>query len=95
VPPDVGAAAFRIVQESLTNTLRHARARTVHVGLDWSDAGLSVAVVDDGTVAGAPRSPGYGLIGLRERAVACGGTIQAGPEPAGGFAVRAQLPVPA
>ncbi|MEV6103200.1 histidine kinase [Streptomyces sp. NPDC051940] len=96
--PDAEVAVYRVVQEALTNTLKHAGASAVEVRLDWGDGELVVTVVDDG--AGAPgRQPGagggQGLVGIRERATACGGSAAAGPGPDGrGFQVTARLPVP-
>ncbi|MFG2043896.1 sensor histidine kinase [Dactylosporangium sp. NPDC048998] len=95
VPPDTEVAAYRIVQEALTNTLKHAAARTVTVALDWGDE-LIITICDDGSgdsalgIAGA----GSGLIGIRERAAACGGwaDARAGTH---GFTVTASLPVTA
>jgi signal transduction histidine kinase len=92
VPAPVGTAAYRIVQESLTNVLRHADARRADVSVDARpDGALSLAIVDDGrgvAGGGAPRSLGAGLQGMRERAEASGGRLTAGPRPQGGFAVR-------
>ena len=94
----VGTAAYRIVQESLTNVIRHAEGApaTVSVAADAS-GGLVVEVVDDGQ--GAPRNgssggTGMGIRGMRERAEATGGTLVAGPRPEGGFLVRATWPGP-
>ena len=89
VPAAVELAAYRIVQEALTNVTRHARARTVTVRLAY-DHGLIVEVVDDGV--GGPAEPGNGIKGMRERAGALGGTVEAGPRPGGGFRVAAHLP---
>jgi signal transduction histidine kinase len=96
VPADVDIAAYRIVQESLTNTLRHAGARTVAVRLAWEDGTLVVEVRDDGRGA-ARLVPGHGMIGMRERVSACGGELATGPAPDGrpgspGFLVSASLP---
>jgi signal transduction histidine kinase len=92
VPADVGVAAYRIAQESLTNTIRHARASSVQVGLDWTGSALLVEIRDDGNPEPVTLG-GYGLAGMRERAAACGGTLSAGPAPGGGFLVRAELPL--
>jgi signal transduction histidine kinase len=92
VPPAVAVAAYRIVQEALTNTIRHADATRVEVRLRATPAALRVEVRDDGRAASAPPDPGHGLIGMRERAAACGGTLRVtadGP----GFAIEALLPV--
>ncbi len=90
---EVEVAAYRIVQEALTNAIRHADAATVQVRLVWSDRELQVTVDDDGRgPAGA--AVGHGLVGVRERARACGGTASAGRGPGGrGFRVEARLPV--
>ncbi|MFJ3609799.1 sensor histidine kinase [Streptomyces hydrogenans] len=97
LPAPLAATAYRIAQEALTNTVRHARARTATVRIDRSGALLTVLVRDDGrgprTAPG--RAAGHGLAGMRERAAAHGGTATAGPGPDGrGFEVRAELPVP-
>ncbi|MER8035944.1 sensor histidine kinase [Streptomyces hydrogenans] len=97
LPAPLAATAYRIAQEALTNTVRHARARTATVRIDRSGALLTVLVRDDGrgprTSPG--RAAGHGLAGMRERAAAHGGTATAGPGPDGrGFEVRAELPVP-
>ncbi|MEV6351107.1 sensor histidine kinase [Streptomyces hydrogenans] len=97
LPAPLAATAYRIAQEALTNTVRHARARTATVRIDRTGALLTVLVRDDGrgprTSPG--RTAGHGLAGMRERAAAHGGTATAGPGPDGrGFEVRAELPVP-
>ncbi|MFE9428133.1 sensor histidine kinase [Kitasatospora sp. NPDC006697] len=97
VPPGAGLAALRIVQEALTNVIRHSAAREAEVLLDWSSPeGLTVRVTDPGP-AGRPEPAdppggGNGLPGMRERATALGGTLAAGPWQ-GGFRVEAWLPV--
>ncbi|WP_435284422.1 sensor histidine kinase [Streptomyces koelreuteriae] len=96
VPEAVAATVFRIVQESLTNTVRHAGAHTVAVRLTYRSGDLDVRVTDDGRGTQGSRSGGHGLIGVRERAAAHGGTAVAGAGPGGrGFEVRVTLPVPA
>jgi signal transduction histidine kinase len=92
LPAAVELAAYRIVQEALTNVTRHARARSVTVRLTYQD-GVGVEVVDDGV--GGAAGPGNGIVGMRERADALGGEVEAGPSPDGGFRVRAHLPAPA
>ena len=98
LPAGLDLAAYRIVQEALTNTLKHARAQAAEVHLCYGPAGLVVEVTDDGRAAvpaGRPgRAGGRGLIGIGERAALHGGTCQAGPRPGGGFAVRACFPLP-
>ncbi|MBB4777435.1 sensor histidine kinase [Actinomadura livida] len=115
--PDADLAAYRIVQEALTNTVKHAGARAAEVRLRWTDHGLEITVTDDGQGhdgqghdgqgndgqgndgQGNDGDPGWrrggdGLIGIRERAAACGGTAEAGPLQGGGFRVFARLPCP-
>ena len=93
VPPHVDAAAYRIVQEALTNVARHAGHATATVSLDYQGSTLLVQVDDDGAGLTAPVTPGLGLLGMRERTTALGGRLDAAPRPAGGFRVRAQLPL--
>ena len=85
-------AAFRIVQEALTNTRRHARAGRACVRLDYSPAQLRIEVTDDGRGRTGAHE-GHGLIGMRERAALYGGTLDVGPAAGGGFRVTAVLPV--
>ncbi|SOB81679.1 sensor histidine kinase [Streptomyces sp. 1331.2] len=95
LPADVDLAAFRIVQESVTNVLKHAGTRDCHVTVDYRPHELAVTVVDSG--AGRPTaSPGtgYGIAGLRERVALLHGEFTAGPRPGGGFRVAARLPIP-
>jgi signal transduction histidine kinase len=94
LPLGVELAAYRIVQEALTNTRRHAAARSARVRLNYSPESLRVEVTDDGIGAGGQSNPaGHGLIGMRERAALYGGTLETGPRPGGGFRVAAVLPV--
>ncbi|MEE4544943.1 sensor histidine kinase [Streptomyces sp. V4-01] len=94
LPPGVDLAAFRIVQEALTNIVRHSGARSARVRLHYAPRSLEVRVDDGGTaVAGGESSGGNGLLGMRERAAALGGSVEAGPRPGGGFRVRAELPL--
>jgi len=101
VPPSVDGAAYRIVQEALTNVVRHARAPRADVRLAREDGRLVVEVVDAGGPGGGDAGPdaapdgGFGLLGMRERALALGGTFEHGPLAGGGFRVRAVLPVEA
>jgi signal transduction histidine kinase len=96
VPAGVGAPAYRIVQEALTNTLRHAGATRASVLVRQVGGALELDVRDDGRGGPVPAATGgRGLAGMRERAVALGGTLDAGPLPDGGFGVRARLPLPA
>jgi signal transduction histidine kinase len=85
-------AAFRIVQEALTNTRRHARAARACVRLDYSPTALRIEVTDDGRGRTGTHA-GHGLVGMRERAALYGGTLDVGPAAGGGFRVSAVLPV--
>ncbi|MFC9269731.1 sensor histidine kinase [Streptomyces zhihengii] len=91
-PRLVELAAYRIVQEALTNVIKHARARHAAVSVRRDGDWLTVEVLDDGTAAPPADGAGFGLAGMRERAVAVGGTVEAGPVPGGGWRVRARLP---
>ncbi|GAA1670963.1 sensor histidine kinase [Glycomyces endophyticus] len=93
-PAAVDAAAYRVVQEALTNVLRHARASRVHVTVVIGTSTLALAVVDDGKGdAKGANLAGNGLTGMRERAEGLGGTFNAGPREDGGFAVEAAWPL--
>jgi signal transduction histidine kinase len=97
LPASVDLAAFRIVQESLTNVARHAQTSAATLRLGYRDGELTVQIDDDGrggTVTGAGSGGGKGILGMRERAAALGGALDAGPRPGGGFRVRARLPLP-
>ncbi|MER5341388.1 sensor histidine kinase [Streptomyces mirabilis] len=90
----VDRAAYRIVQEALTNAARHAGPAKVAVQLDYSTADLTISVDDDGGAdPSCPPTPGIGLTGMRERVTALGGTLHAAPRTEGGFSVRAELPL--
>jgi len=96
LPFAVDVAAFRIVQEALTNVARHAGPATATVRISYGDRDLSVQVDDDGRGLSAHESApgsGKGIVGMRERVTALGGELQAGPRPGGGFRVRACLPL--
>jgi signal transduction histidine kinase len=100
VPDSVAVSAYRIVQESLTNTLRHANARRAWVRLERVGDALSVVVEDDGAgrfvvTDGARAERRHGLLGMRERAMLHQGSFQAGPKPGGGWRVSSQLQLPA
>ncbi|RLP93207.1 sensor histidine kinase [Micromonospora sp. CV4] len=95
LPEAVDVAAYRIIEESLTNARRHAPGAPVSVRLRYDAAGITIEVRDDGAGA-APTGggAGRGLIAVRRRAERIGGTFSAGPRPDGGFIVRAVLPAP-
>lgn len=98
LPAPVGLTVYRVIQESITNVLRHAHAATVRVQIGYGPDGISVRIVDDGN--GPPPDPGpgdlgHGLIGMRERTLGLGGEFAAGPAPDGGFAVSAWIPIEA
>jgi signal transduction histidine kinase len=97
-PVDVDLAAYRIVQEALTNSARHSGGASATVRIDYGDTGLLIEVTDDGRgltdgLAARPGGTGAGIAGMTERAAALGGTLEAGPRPEGGFRVRAWLPL--
>jgi signal transduction histidine kinase len=100
LPAPIDLAAYRIVQEALTNVLRHSAARTVRLGLTHEPSRLLIRIRDDGPAAtgDTPRRAagrcGHGIDGMRERALALSGRLTAAPHPDGGFEVRAELPVP-
>ncbi len=97
LPAALDLSAYRVVQEALTNTVKHAQATRADVALRFRDDALDVEVRDDGR--GAEAEPGdgtgHGLIGMRERVTVFGGSLEAGPAPGGGFAVAARFPLEA
>ncbi|MBO2439282.1 sensor histidine kinase [Actinomadura nitritigenes] len=94
LPAEVDRAAYRIVQEALTNVSRHAGGAAAAVCVDYADGALVVQVEDDGEAdPDAPPVPGKGLLGMRERVAALGGRLRAEPRAEGGFVVRAELPL--
>jgi signal transduction histidine kinase len=94
LPASLDLSVYRIAQESLTNALRHARATEAVVMLRYAPAAVEIAVSDDGVGGATSPREGHGLIGIRERVAVFGGTVAAGPQPHGGFAVTASLPIP-
>lgn len=93
VPPGVDLSAYRIIQEALTNVLKHAGpAATAKVSVTFGTDDLDILVSDDGVVGSNGDGRGHGLIGIRERVAVVGGQVEAGPAPGGGFVVRAHLP---
>ncbi|MGJ7440599.1 sensor histidine kinase [Aquipuribacter sp. MA13-6] len=95
LPPALSVTLYRIVQEALTNTVRHAGARRVDVRLRWLDDAVEVEVVDDGVGAtkGRDGGVGLGLVGMQERTVVHDGELEVGPRLEGGYRVRARFPV--
>lgn len=92
VSPAVSRAVYRVVQEALTNSVRHGRARRARIEVSAGAEQVRVEVHDDGTCPPAPATGGHGLIGMRERVAAVGGTFDASAMPAGGFRVAASIP---
>ena len=90
--PGLGLTAYRIVQEGLTNALKHADAARVEVVVRYAPSELGIEVLDDGS-GGAVNGSGHGLAGMRERVALYGGRIEAGPRREGGFGLRARLPL--
>lgn len=92
LPPGVDLTVFRLVQEALTNVVKHASATRARVSVRFEDEEIRLEVVDDGTASPAPHSAGHGIAGMRERATMHGGTFEAAPLPEGGFRVAAAIP---
>ena len=95
LPPGVDLSAYRIVQEALTNVLKHSARAEARVVLEYADNALAVTVSDNGIpgpVNGTEPGGGHGLIGIQERVAVVGGEVTAGPRPDGGFEIRATLP---
>jgi len=93
LPPGIDLAAYRIVQESLTNALKYGGTAHAWVSVRWREDELEVEVANDGKGDGDGSGGGHGLAGMRERVSLYGGTIDSGPRDGGGFVVRARLPV--
>jgi signal transduction histidine kinase len=93
LPAGVDLTAYRLVQEGLTNALKHARAKNAEVLVRYSNGFVELSVTDDGTGDGGGDSGGHGLVGMRERISVYGGNLEAGPRPEGGYRLRATLPV--
>jgi signal transduction histidine kinase len=95
LPSATDQAAYRILQESITNAIRHAGPARVTVTLTYGPEELELRVTDDGRGQDGPAAAGgQGIVGMRERAALLGGELTAGPRPGGGFQVRARLPLP-
>ncbi len=95
LPPEIDLSAYRIVQESVTNVVRHAGTRSCQVTVDCREDELAIEVVDRGRGRGGTTDPGYGILGMRERVALLHGEFSAAPRPEGGFRVAARLPLPA
>lgn len=96
LPPGTDLTAYRLVQEGLTNALKHAHATKADVVVRWGDGEVELVVTDDGRGGGSDGQSGgggQGLVGMRERVALYGGELEAGPRPGGGYALRARLPV--
>jgi signal transduction histidine kinase len=94
LPPGVDLAAYRVVQEAITNVLRHAGAARIECAVDYGATAVDLQVTDDGTGSVPNGSGGHGLVGMRERVAVYGGAVEAGPRPGGGWSVHAVVPIP-
>jgi signal transduction histidine kinase len=94
LPPEISLSAYRIIQEAVTNVVRHADTRACQVTVDCREDQLSIEVADAGRGRGTTTGSGYGLLGMRERVSLLHGEFSAAPRPEGGFRVAARLPVP-
>jgi signal transduction histidine kinase len=93
LPPGVDLTAYRLVQEGLTNAVKHARATQAEVVVHYGDGEIEVIVSDNGTGVGNGDGGGHGLVGMRERVSVYGGELDAGPQRGGGYRLRAKLPI--
>jgi signal transduction histidine kinase len=93
LPRAIDLSAYRIVQEGLTNALKHARASHADVTVRYRPEEVEVEVLDDGAGAATTDGLGHGLVGIRERVKIYGGEMNAGTAPAGGFVLSARLPL--
>jgi signal transduction histidine kinase len=93
LPPSVDLSAYRVVQEGVTNVLRHSGAESATVRVCFGTDRLDLEVLDDGSSPSANGTGGFGLVGMRERLAVFGGTLDASPRPEGGFALRASIPL--
>jgi signal transduction histidine kinase len=94
LPPGVDLSAYRIIQEALTNALKHAGPARAWVVVRYDEGNLILEVANDGdTATSANNDGGHGLVGMRERVAVYGGELESGPRPGGGYAVRARLPI--
>ena len=93
LPAGIDLTAYRLVQEGLTNAIKHARAHHAEVLVRYGDGHVELTVNDDGPGGGDGDKGGHGLVGMRERVSVYGGELEAGPRPEGGYRLRARLPV--
>jgi signal transduction histidine kinase len=93
LPAGVDLTAYRLVQEGLTNAIKHAHATRAEVLVNYGEGAIEVTVLDDGRGVGNGDGGGHGLLGMRERVSVYGGELDAGPQPGGGYRLRARLPV--
>ena len=93
LPAGIDLTAYRLVQEGLTNAIKHAGAKRAEVLVRYADGKVELTVSDDGSGTGDGDGGGHGLVGMRERVSVYGGDLEAGPQPEGGFRLRAILPV--
>ncbi|MGD0272819.1 MAG: sensor histidine kinase [Gaiellaceae bacterium] len=93
LPTGIDLSAYRIVQEALTNTLKHARAGRARIRISRRVGELALEIVDDGAGPDEQAADGHGLVGMQERAALLGGVLEAGPAPDGGFAIKARFPL--
>jgi signal transduction histidine kinase len=93
LPPGVDLAAYRVVQEALTNALKYAGPAHAWVAVHWQDGQLELEIANDGRTDGDASGSGHGLTGMRERVSLYGGEIESGPRDGGGYVVRARLPI--
>ena len=93
LPAGVDLSAYRIVQEALTNALKHAGPAHAWVSVRYAEEDVEIDVENDGSNEGGTEADGHGLVGMRERVALCGGDFRSGPRPGGGFKISARLPV--
>ena len=93
LPPGVDLSAYRIIQEALTNTIKHAGPATAEVVLRYGTSALKLEITDSGTATAPGTGTGHGLIGMRERITLLGGDLVTGSRDGGGYQVRARLPL--
>jgi signal transduction histidine kinase len=93
LPSGLDLIAYRVVQEALTNVIKHGGRASARVGFGWRDDVLDIEVADDGRGGPVSDGPGHGLIGMRERVALYGGSLETAPRPGGGFLLRVRLPL--